>query len=97
MGAGLKKNGTRAFVAVTAVCAALSPAALAAVGGVSAASRGGGGVAGEAKASRLIRTPPTKMKRVVPARSIRWSRPPYAGERSGWAPGWDRAGRPGRQ
>jgi hypothetical protein len=36
MGAGLKKNGTRAFVALTVVCAALSPAALAAVGGVSA-------------------------------------------------------------
>jgi hypothetical protein len=35
MGEGLKRNGTRAFVAVTAVCAALSPAALAAVGGVS--------------------------------------------------------------
>jgi len=48
MGAGLKKNGARAFVAVTAVCAALSPAALAAVGGVSAERR-------DATASRLVR------------------------------------------
>jgi D-alanyl-D-alanine carboxypeptidase len=51
MGAGLKKNGTRAFVAVTAVCAALSPAALAAVGGVSAERR-------DATASRLVRVAP---------------------------------------
>jgi D-alanyl-D-alanine carboxypeptidase len=51
MGAGLKKNGTRAFVAVTAVCAALSPAALAAVGGVSAERR-------DATASRLVRATP---------------------------------------
>jgi D-alanyl-D-alanine carboxypeptidase len=52
MGAGLKKNGTRAFVAVTAVCAALSPAALAAVGGVSAERRE------DATASRLVRVAP---------------------------------------
>jgi hypothetical protein len=42
MGAGLKKNGTRAFIAATAVCAALSPAALAAVGGVAATPEGNG-------------------------------------------------------
>lgn len=66
MRVGLKKNGTRAFVAVTAVCAALSPAALAAVGGVSAAEReraaGPGGAAAtvlrEATASRLVRVAP---------------------------------------
>jgi D-alanyl-D-alanine carboxypeptidase len=52
MRAGLKKNGTRAFVAVTAVCAALSPAALAAVGGVSAERRD------DATASRLVRVAP---------------------------------------
>jgi hypothetical protein len=51
MGAGLKKNGTRAFVAVTLVCAALSPAALAAVGGVSAERP-------DATASRLVRAAP---------------------------------------
>jgi D-alanyl-D-alanine carboxypeptidase len=39
MGSSLRKNGTRAVVVVTAVCAALSPAALAAVGGVSANQR----------------------------------------------------------
>lgn len=52
MRAGLRKNGTRAFVAVTAVCAALSPAALAAVGGVSAQRRE------DATASRLVRVAP---------------------------------------
>jgi hypothetical protein len=56
MRAGLKKNGTRAFVAVIAVCAALSPAALAAVGGVSAAEReraaGTGGVVSLVPAAR---------------------------------------------
>jgi D-alanyl-D-alanine carboxypeptidase len=51
MGAGLKKNGARAVAAVTVVCAALSPAALAAVGGVSAQRH-------DATASRLAPTPP---------------------------------------
>jgi hypothetical protein len=58
MGEGLKKNGTRAFVAVTAICAALSPAALAAVGGVSAERR-------DTTASRLIRTPPAPVVRAA--------------------------------
>jgi len=59
MGAGLKKNGTHAFVAVTAVCAALSPAALAAVGGVSAERRD------DATASRLVRAAPTPVVQAV--------------------------------
>jgi len=86
MGPGLKENGTRAFVAVIAVCAALSPAALAAVGGVSAERPDG------AKAARLVRVPPA---RTTPAACA--PTPPSATERNGWAPGRERAGRPGRQ
>jgi D-alanyl-D-alanine carboxypeptidase len=67
MESGLKKNGTRAFVVVTVVCAAMAPAALAAVGGVSASGRdaavsGSGGalapVVREATGSRLVKSPP---------------------------------------
>jgi hypothetical protein len=86
MGAGLKENGTRAFVAVTAVCAALSPAALAAVGGESAERRDDG------KATRLVRVAP---ERTASAACAPTPRP--TAERNGWTPGRERAGRPGRQ
>ena len=76
MGTGLKQNGTRAFVAVVAVCAALSPAALAAVGGVSADRREDG------KAARLARVPPARTTRAACAPT-----PRSATERDGWAPG----------
>jgi D-alanyl-D-alanine carboxypeptidase len=74
MGAGLKKNGTRALVAATVVCAALSPAALAAVGGVSAAGRdaaadGTGGAfvpaSRDARTLRLVHTAPAPVVRAA--------------------------------
>ncbi len=74
MGAGLKRNGTRAFAAATVVCAALAPAALAAVGGVSAAERDaaangtGGALAAVnrvATASRQVRTPAAPVVRAA--------------------------------
>jgi hypothetical protein len=53
MRTGWKQNGTRAFVAVMAVCGALSPAALAAVGGMAAAQHEGHRPAGKAVLVRV--------------------------------------------
>jgi D-alanyl-D-alanine carboxypeptidase len=58
MRAGLKKNGTRAFVVATVVCAALSPAALVATGGAAADGR-------RATAMRLVSTPPARVIRAA--------------------------------